>query len=267
MRRTVFYSALTVIIASFFLNNCYANNKKIGMPIVIPSYISTLADDNLQFTLYYVTDHDDKRTVQVITFGDTYIWGEGDTSGFFEEDSSKLHTIDTFKYQRLNRAIFDISAEEVADIYKKGIIAEDIQVVLSDNTRIPANIKHFEILKTKKKEKLSFISTGGSSDGTGYTKFKAKQNVKLTQMNIPEELKTYYEVQVVKSNQKVDLPIKLSKMETLSINTKVKRNIPFSYDATIPLISNEEVIGFISLLNNPTISEKDIENLVKEYGR
>ena len=269
MKRIVFYSALTVIIASFFLNNCYANNKKIGMPIVIPSYISTLADDSVQFALYYVTDHDDKRTVQRITFGDTDIWVEGDTSGFFEQDSSKLHTIDTFKYQTLNRASFDISAEEVADIYKKGILAEDIQVVLSDDKKIPANFQHFEILKTKKKdkEKLSFISSGGSSEGTGHTKFKVKQNVKLTQMDIPEELKSYYEVQVVKSYQKVDLPFKLSKEETLSINTKVIRNIPFSCDTTIPLISNEDVIGFISLQNNPTISEKDIENLVKEYGR
>ncbi|WP_397536674.1 hypothetical protein [Rummeliibacillus pycnus] len=210
------------------------------MPIIIPSYISTLADDNLQFTLYYVTDHDDKRTVQGITFGDTDIWGEGDTSGFFEEDPSKLHTIDTFKYQTLNRVSFDISAEEVADINKKGIIAEDIKVILSDNTRIPANIKHFEIMKTKKKEKLSLISCGGSSEGVGHTKFKIRQNVKLTQMKIPEELKTYYEVQVVKSNHKVDLPMMLSKEETLCINTKVKRNIPFSYDATILLISNED---------------------------
>ena len=267
MKRTVFYSVLIVIIASFFLNNWYANNKKIGRPIVIPSYISALSDDSIQFILYYVTDHHDKRTVQKMVFGDTNIWAKGDTGNFFEEDTTKLHTIDTFKYQTLKRASFDISAEEVAEIYKKGIVAADIQVVLSDNARIPANIKHFEILKTKKKEKLSFISSGGSSEGTGYTKFKAKQNVKLTQVNVPEELRPYYEVQVVKSNQKVDLPIKLSKAETLSINTKAQRNIPLSFTATIPLISKEDVIGYISLLNNPTISEKDIRNLVKEYGR
>lgn len=265
MKRKVFYSVLTVIIASFFLNNWYANNKKMGLPIVIPSYISTLADDSMEITLYYVKDRHDKRTLQKI--GDTDTAVEGDTSHFFEENTSKLHTIDTFNYQTLNRASFHISAGEIADIYKKDILAKDIQVILSDGTKIPANIKHFEILKTKKEEKLSFISSGGSSDGTGYTKFKAKQNMNLTLINMPKELKKYYDVQVMKSNQRVDLPIKLNKGETLSINTKIKGNIPFSYDAIIPLLSDKDRVGFISLLNNSTISEKDIENLVKEYGR
>lgn len=235
MKRKVFYSVLTVIIASFFLNNWYANNKKMGLPIVIPSYISTLADDSMEITLYYVKDRHDKRTLQKITFGDTDTAVEGDTSHFFEENTSKLHTIDTFNYQTLNRASFHISAGEIADIYKKDILAKDIQVILSD--------------------------------GTGYTKFKAKQNMNLTLINMPKELKKYYDVQVMKSNQRVDLPIKLNKGETLSINTKIKGNIPFSYDAIIPLLSDKDRVGFISLLNNSTISEKDIENLVKEYGR
>lgn len=277
LKERFFWTMLCLIAISWAINLYYAKSKQLEEPIFLDHYIETAIGD--QITLYYVTNKDDRSSVNYIRAGDV----EGFPQSDFFIIGDKPAPVDTFRHHELRSITFKLRNFEEGFETKS---FNEIAVFYSDGRSSTASIGELVIHPEGKFEKddqltLEQVSGGGNSMGRVQYAFKANEPLKIQEITSPfsEQIMDQfifsikgYSNQLEKPFDELEFPFEVGKDKRIRIEMIPENpNYNFLYSFYVRLAgTTDEGKPFISYnhYNEPSfylnVSQEDVNRIIAQ---
>lgn len=186
----LFFSILLSIIIGWFAVGAYASSEHLEHPVFLDHYLDEYSEHGLPLELYYITNKDERNTINYVMFGEImgYI-EEGYADVFSDPFTQQEYAIERYGLYELRSVRIVLDPYEMSMLQEEKIFNE-MTVHFSDRKPVVADIGEI-IIHPYEQPGQSYLTNNFSMNGTegSASIYQAEEKMSITALipHLPEE--------------------------------------------------------------------------------